>query len=143
MSGIKSMYVDSSACVRVKGDLSERFRIDCGMRQGCIISPWLFHVYMDAVMKEVKIRMGRRVVSFLEDGREWRLLSLLYADDLVRCGESEEDLRVRVGRFAEMYRRRGLIVNADKSKVMVLKGEERLEYEVHVERNSFKTCLGI
>ena len=40
------------------------------------------------------------------DGREWRLSVLLYADDLVLCGESEEDLRVIVGRFAELCRRR-------------------------------------
>ena len=50
-------------------------------------------------------------MSFLEDGREWRLPVLLYADDLVLCGELEEDLRVMVGRFAEVCRR-GLIVNA-------------------------------
>ena len=39
-------------------------------------------------MKEVKIGMGRRGVSFLEDWREWRLSCLLYADDSVLCGES-------------------------------------------------------
>ena len=39
--------------------------------------------------------MGRRGVSFLEDGREWRLPGLLYV-----CGESEEDLRAMVGQFA-------------------------------------------
>ena len=43
----------------------------------------------------------------------------MYADDLVLCGESEEDLRVIVGRFIEECRRRGLKVNADKSKVML------------------------
>ena len=90
LSGIKSMYVDSSACVRVKGGESEQFRINSGVRQGCIMSPWLFNVYADGVMKEVKMEMGRRGVSFLEDGREWRLSSLLYADDVVLCGESEE-----------------------------------------------------
>ena len=52
---------------------------------------------------------------------------LLHAGDLVLCGESEEDLRVMVGQFAEVCRRRGLKVNADKSKVMVLNGEEGLE----------------
>ena len=66
---------------------------------------WLFNVYMDGVMKEVQIRMG---VSFLEDGREWRLSGLLYADDMVLCAESEEDLRMMVGRFSEVCRRRGL-----------------------------------
>ena len=48
----------------------------------------LFDVYMDGVMK---MGMGRRAVSFMEDGREWRLLG--NADDLVLCGELEEDLR--------------------------------------------------
>ena len=80
------------------------------------MSPWV-NVYMDGV-------------SFLEDGREWRLPCILYADDLVLCRESEENLRVMVGRFAEVGRRRGLKVNADKSKVMVLDGEEGLECEV-------------
>ena len=39
LSGIKNMYVDSSACVRGKGGESERFRIDNGVRQRCIMSP--------------------------------------------------------------------------------------------------------
>ena len=57
---------------------------------------------------------------------------LLYADDLVLCGELGEDLRVMVGWFAEVCRR-GLKVNAGRSKVMVLNGEEGLECEVHVD----------
>ena len=83
MSGIKRMYVDSSACVRVEGGESEQFKIDSKVRQGCIMSLWLFNVYIDGVMKEVKMGMGRRGVSFLEDMREWRLPGLLYADVLV------------------------------------------------------------
>ena len=59
LSGIKSMYVNSLACVRVKGGESGRFRIDSGVRQGSIMSPRLFSIYMDGVMKEVKMGMGR------------------------------------------------------------------------------------
>ena len=70
LSEIKSMYVDSSSSVRIKGGVSEQFRRDSGVRQGCIMSPWLFNVYMDGVMKEVKIGMGRRGVSFVEGRRE-------------------------------------------------------------------------
>ena len=43
---------------------------------------------------------------------------------MVLCGESEEDLRVLVRRFDEVCRRRGLKVDAGKSKAMVLNGEE-------------------
>ena len=75
-------------------------------------------------MKEVRMGIGRRGVSFLENGRECRLLGLSYADDLVIYGKSVEHLRVMVGRFAEVCRRRGLKVNEGKSKVMVLNGEE-------------------
>ena len=52
------IYVDSVAC--------EQFRIDSGMRQECIMSPWLFNVYME----EVKMGMGRKGMRFLEKGRE-------------------------------------------------------------------------
>ena len=113
LNGIKSIYVNSLPFVRVKGGESECFRINSGVRQGCIMSPCLFSVYMDAVM-EVKMGMGG----------EWRLPGLLYADYLVLCGESEEDLRAMVGRFAEVCRRKGLKVNAGKSKVMVLGGQK-------------------
>ena len=61
------------------------------------MSPGLFNVYMDGVMKEVKMGMGRREVRFIEDGREWRLPGLLYIDYLILCGESEEDLKAMVG----------------------------------------------
>ena len=59
LNGIKSVYVNSLACVRVKGGESECFRIDSGVRQVCIMFSWLFNVYMDAVIK-VKMGMGRR-----------------------------------------------------------------------------------
>ena len=56
---------------------------------------------------------------------------ILYADDLVLYGKSEEDLRVMVGRFAQFCRRRGVKLNA--GKVMVLNGDEELECEVHAD----------
>ena len=58
-------------------------------------------------------------MRFQEEGREWRFPGLLYADDLVLCGDSEENLRTMVGCFVEVCRRRGLKVDACKSKVMV------------------------
>ena len=88
---------------------------------------------MNGVMKEVKMGMGRRGVRFLEDGREWRLPGLFYANGSVLCCESEEDLSVIVRWFVEVCRRRGLKVNSGKSRVMVLNGEEGLEYEVHID----------
>ena len=63
-------------------------------------------MYIGGVIKELKMGMGRRGVSLMEDEREWRLPSLFYADDLVLCDEWEEDLRMMVGRFVKVSRRR-------------------------------------
>ena len=71
---------------------------------------------MYGVMTVVKMGMGGRGVSFLEDGRKWRLSGILHAHDLILSGESEEDLRVMVGRFVELCRRIGLKVNSGKTK---------------------------
>ena len=131
LNGIRSIHVNSLAYVRAKGGESKCFRITSGVRQGCIMSTWLFNVYMDAVMK-MKMGMRRKGVKFQEEGREWRLPDLLYTDDLVLGRESEEELRAMAGRFVKVCMRRGLKVIAAKSKMMVLVGEEGLECEVCV-----------
>ena len=75
-----------------------------------------------------------------KEGRDWRLPGLLYADDLVLCGESEEDLRAMVGWFFEVCRR-GMKADASKSKVMVTNGKEGLECEVHVSKFKYLGCV--
>ena len=67
--------------------------------------------------------MGRR-----EESKDC-LASCMQMNDLVLWGESE-DLRSIVGGLIKVCRKRGLRVNAGKSKVMVLGGEEGLECEV-------------
>ena len=52
--------------------MKQRVKKDNEVRQACIMSPWLFHVYMDGGMKDVNMGMGRTGVSFMEEGREWR-----------------------------------------------------------------------
>ena len=48
LNGTKSIYVNSLAYVRVKGGGNDCFRINSGVRQGCIMFPWFFNVYMDS-----------------------------------------------------------------------------------------------
>ena len=64
LNGVNSIYVNSLAYVSVEGSESECFRIDGGVRQVCIMSPWLFKIYMDAVMKDLKMGMRWRGHKF-------------------------------------------------------------------------------
>src|SRR5678815_1052757 len=114
------MYMDSEACVSINDVKGDWFSINSGVRQGCVMSPWLFNVYMDGVMKEFEVGVAGDGVRMMKNGREWRVPHLLNADDLVLCGESEESLRGLVERFGRVCKRRGLKVNVEKSKVMVV-----------------------
>ena len=53
---MQSSYVDSRACVRVGMEVSEWFLVNVGLKQGCVMPPWLFIVYMDGVVGEVNAR---------------------------------------------------------------------------------------
>ncbi len=47
--GVRSFYENASATVRVNGELSESFKVEVGVRQGCVMSPWcLISLWMDA-----------------------------------------------------------------------------------------------
>src|SRR5678815_5131771 len=86
LNGIKSMYDDSEACVRINGVKGDWFSINRGVRQGCVMSPWLFNLYMDGVMKEFEVGVARNVVRMMENGDEWRVpyLSLIHISEPTR-----------------------------------------------------------
>ena len=75
MNRIKSVYVNSLACVRIKGDKSECFRIGSDVRQVCIMSPWLFNMHMDAVMKEGKMGIKRMGMKFFRGRKSGECLA--------------------------------------------------------------------
>src|SRR5678816_2696130 len=129
LSGIKCMYDDSEACVRINRVESDWFNINSEERQGCAMADWRSNLYMDEVRKELEVGLTRDSVRMMENGREWRVPYPLYEDDLVLCGESEESLRGLVERFGRVCKRRGLNVNADKSKVTVV-SEDKPQCEV-------------
>ncbi len=87
LKGIKAFYRDTNACVRVEGEFFERFQVEVGARQGCVMSPWLFHIFMDGCMREMK----RKVENM--SGEDWSVVTCLFADDTVLLSESEGDLQ--------------------------------------------------
>ena len=46
LRGVKSLYVGSKACVREGNEVSEWFPVRVGLRQGCVMSPWLFNLLL-------------------------------------------------------------------------------------------------
>ena len=67
--------------------LSGWFPISQGVRQDCVLSPWLFNVFIDRIMREVKERLqgGVQLTTTLVE-------MLLFADDIIVCTEKKEDM---------------------------------------------------
>ena len=119
LEAVKSFYRESYACVRVAQGESEWFSVRVGLRQGCVMSPWLFNVYMDGVVREVNARVLQRGVRLISDaGMEWEVNQLLFADDTALVADSEVKLQRLVEEFGRVCKNRRLKVNIDKSKVL-------------------------
>ena len=119
LNAVRSLYGDSKACVRVGGEVSEWFSVRMGLRQGCVMSPWLFNLFIDGVVREVNARVLGRGLKLVDgEDRMWELCQLLFADDAVFVADSEEKLRRLVEEFGRVCERRKLRVNVGKSKVM-------------------------
>ena len=54
LKAVQSFYVESRAFVGVGNGVSEWFLVNVGLRLGCVMSPWLFNVYMDSSRGECK-----------------------------------------------------------------------------------------
>src|SRR5215469_12641453 len=120
LDAVKGFYFDSRACARVDGVSGEMFEVKVGLRQGCVMSPWLFNLYMDSVVREVKRECGEDDLDLkrINGGGLWRVNVLLFSDDTVLLGESKESLQRLVTVFNRICMKKKLSVNREKSKVM-------------------------
>ena len=71
LNAVQSFYIDSKERVWVGNDVGEWFKVNVGLRQGCVMSTWLFNVYMDGVVREVNVRVLGKGLELLSanDGR--------------------------------------------------------------------------
>ena len=83
------------------------------------MSPWLFNVYMDGVVREVNLRViGKGVELLSVNGGRFELNQLLFADDTALVADSKEKLCRLVSEFGRVCEKRKLRMNVGKSKVM-------------------------
>jgi hypothetical protein len=69
---IKNMYEESTVCVRIGRKLGRKFKVDVGLRQGCVMSPWLFNIFIDGMVREVNARVLERGAALISGvGGEW------------------------------------------------------------------------
>ena len=77
---VRNLYWEQSAAVRIGGDLSEYRPIQRGVRQGCVLSPDLFNIYSEVILRKLDYP-GLKV-----NGEN--INNIRYADDTVLIAES-------------------------------------------------------
>ncbi len=82
------------------------------LRQGCVMSPWLFNIFMGGCIREMKCKVGNAGAKLRLNGEVWSVVTCLFADDAVSLAESEGDLQRVVNVFYSVCKRRKLKVNA-------------------------------
>ena len=110
---IVDLYIQQEAVIRIGAELTGAAKIGRGVRQGCLLSPLLFSIYIESLMKEAMegsedgIKVGGQV---LQDVR--------FADDQAMVDSSEEGLQRTMFRLVQTAMRYDMKINAKKTKVM-------------------------
>ena len=86
---LKNLYADQEATVRNGHGTKDWFQIGKGVRQGCLLSPCLFNLYAECIMRNAGLGEAQAEIKIA--GRN--INNLRYADDTTLMAESEEELK--------------------------------------------------
>ena len=131
LHALKSLYDNVSCCLRINNLHTDFFDVLLGVKQGCILSPLLFSLYINECIAVINgLNKGIPI------GHGERVSVLAYADDLVLLAEREEDLQEMLQALSEWCEKWDLKVNKDKTKVIHYRSPS-------MARTNFKfTCMG-
>ena len=96
---LRNLYVSQEATVRTGHGTTDWFQIGKGVCQGCILSPCLFNLYAEYIMRNAELDEAQAGIKIA--GRN--INNLRYADDTTLTAESEEELQsllIRVKKLA-------------------------------------------
>ena len=108
---MRNLYASQEATVRTGHGTTDWFQIEKGVRQGCILSPCLFNLYAEHIIKNAGIDESQAGIKIA--GRN--INNLRYADDTTLMAESEEELKSLLRKVKEESEKVGLKLNIKKN----------------------------
>ena len=113
---LRNLYAGQEATVRTGHGTTDWFQIGKGARQGCILSPCLFNLYVEYIMRNAGLDEAQAGVKIA--GRNNN--TFRYTDDTTLMAESEEDLKSFLMKVHEESEKVGLKLNIHKTKILYL-----------------------
>eukprot|EP00745_Piridium_sociabile_P015926 TRINITY_DN2374_c0_g1_i12.p1 TRINITY_DN2374_c0_g1~~TRINITY_DN2374_c0_g1_i12.p1 ORF type:complete len:1135 (+),score=79.90 TRINITY_DN2374_c0_g1_i12:1880-5284(+) len=118
LQALKSMYKIVKAKVRVGGDFTDSFMCARGLKQGEVCSPVIFSLFINELTRDV-LADGMHGIQLSPDFIQ--LLILLFADDIALISDSPIGLQKQLNILYDTAKRLDLIVNLEKSNVVVFR----------------------
>ena len=109
---IKNMYKQAECAVVINGKITDWFQVVTGVRQGCLLSPSLFNLFLEFVMKDLRnldngIQMGEMSIN-----------NIRYADDTTLVDLVFDKLQISTNELEKACSKWGMKINPKKCKVM-------------------------
>ena len=111
---LRNLYAGQEATVRTRHGTTDWFQIGKGVHQGCILSPCLFNLYAEYIMRNAGLEEAQAGIKIA--GRN--INNLRYAEDITLMAESEEELKSLLTKLKEESQKVGLKLNIQKTKIM-------------------------
>ena len=111
---LRNLYAGQEATVRTGHGKMDWFEIGKGVHQGCILSPCLFNLYAEFIIRNARLVEAQAGIKI--SGRN--INNLRYADDTTLMAESEEELKSLLMKVKEESEKVGLKLNSQKMKIM-------------------------
>ena len=121
---IKCIYDNQKAKILFKGKLSAAFLIDTGVRQGCLLSPFLFILAIDYILKNCSSGNGLTWIEHEDENKEDEELDDLdFADDLAELADSCQQMQAKTDELKQISESLGLQINIEKTKTIQINCE--------------------
>ena len=110
---IEQLYDKATSAVQMSGSIEKWFRTTVGVRQGCLLSPTLFNIFLERIMSDAleehdgKVSIGGRNIT-----------NLGFAHDIDALAEEEQELEALVESLDKTCTRYKMEISAEKTKLM-------------------------
>ena len=117
---IRSIYTNNKACIKLSIKYTKSFELSRGVRQGCVLSPLLFNIFISDFAKQIELMEDKFQVNTES------VNSLIWADDIFLFAKSENGLSQMLKALEDYCNENNLIINTNKTKCMIFNKTGRL-----------------
>ena len=116
---LRKLYAGQEATIRTGQGTTDWFQIGKGVHQGCILSPCLFNLYAEYIMRNTRLEEAQAGIKIARRNID----NLRYTDDTTLTAEREEELKILLIKMKQKSEKGGSKFNIQKMKIMQLHGK--------------------